>query len=45
MTALQHDQERWQALESELNNTGAKLARVAREKALTAKSLGVRRQV
>ena len=45
MTASQHDQERLQALESELNNTRAELARVAREKALTAESLGVRRQV
>ena len=39
MTASQHDQERLQALELELSNTRAELARVAREKELAAESL------
>ena len=39
MTVSEHDQERLQALESELSNTKAELARVAREQALAAESL------
>ena len=39
MTVSEHDQERLQALESELTNTKAELARVAREQALAAESL------
>jgi formate hydrogenlyase transcriptional activator len=39
VTVSEHDQERLQALESELSNTKAELARVAREQALAAESL------
>ena len=39
MTVSEHDQERLQALESELSNTKAELARVVREQALAAESL------
>ena len=39
MTVSEHDEERLQALESELGNTKAELARVAREQALAAESL------
>jgi PAS domain S-box-containing protein len=39
VTVSEHDEERLQALESELGNTKAELARVAREQALAAESL------
>ena len=39
MTVSEHDQERLQALESELSNTKAELARVVREQVLAAESL------
>jgi formate hydrogenlyase transcriptional activator len=39
VTVSEHDQERLQQLESELSNTKAELARVAREQALAAESL------
>ena len=39
MTASEHDQQRVQALESELNNTKAELARVVRDQELAAESL------
>jgi formate hydrogenlyase transcriptional activator len=39
VTVSEHDQERLQALESELSNTKAELARVVREQALAAESL------
>jgi PAS domain-containing protein len=39
VTVTQNDQQRLQALESELSNTKADLARVAREQALAAESL------
>lgn len=39
MTVSEHDQQRLQVLESELNNTKAELARVVREQAFAAESL------
>jgi len=39
LTVSEHDQQRFQALESELSNTKAELARVVREQALAAESL------